>query len=583
MAHVLGDDYDRCREPLPGDAPMGKDPRYQDPFEDLKDEIGNIDAGTTDWKKVETLAVEVLTTLAKDLNAACYLNVALLVRHGYAGLADGAGILRHLIENHWAGLFPPQERTRRFTFEWLNERLTLFLDNKEPTAEEGPLLEAILEDLRQAQASAQTQAEKYKPSLGKLNGVLGRYLQVYEASQPDEAEVEAPSEGADSSEPPGAESRAGGSPSEPAEPAAAEPVAVDKPAAAPEPPKPRPTAPAVELPADDPLPTDAGSSQIRSRLRALIAPLRQTSRLSLLSYRMLRSLKWDDLTGPPAADPDSGRTKVDSPKPQQRKALEGLYQGEKWDKLLEASEAAFQNANGTYWLDLQLYSTASLEGIDPNGGGRVAATLRDDLRQLLERFPNLSRLSFKDGTPFATQQTRQWIEESVVKMDVDVVGGGGRVEETTLGEEDVDEIKRLFSDKKPVAALAVLQSAVERASISRSTFQTRLTGAQICLQANHVEWAKDILEDLIQEMASFRFEAWEPETAVEVYHLMALCYGRLLKNADDEDAAALQEAVADIRGRLVRLDLRAVARIDDALGGDKSSKKSALSRLLGRS
>ncbi|MEM7355367.1 MAG: type VI secretion system protein TssA [Acidobacteriota bacterium] len=578
MAHVLGDRYDRCCEPLPGDAPMGKNPKYEDPFENLKGEIGNIDAGTTDWKAVETLAVEVLTTLAKDLNAACYLCVALLQRHGYAGLADGVGILRHLVEKHWAGFFPPQERTRKNTFEWLSSRLGLFLAAREPTADEGALLESILEDLQKTQASAREQAEKYKPAFGEPGRVLSRYLSAHQAAQPDPAEVPT---GADQTAPAADQGTAGEAKPDASASSASQPAADETPAEA-APPKPPPArGQAPKLPAAEPLPDNAGTSEIRNRLRSLVAPMRQASQLSVLPYRLLRSLKWDDLTGPPAADAGSGQTKVDSPKPQQRKALEGLFQAQKWDKLLEASEGAFQSANGTYWLDLQLYSTTALEEIGP-AGGRLAATLREELRLLLERFPALPSLTFKDSSPFASQQTRQWIEEAVVKVELDVVGGSGREVDESLEEEEIAEVKRLFAKKKPVDALAILQNAVRRASSVRSAFQVRLTGAQLCLQANHVGWAKSILEDLEQEMGGIRFEAWEPETAVEVYHLMALAYGRLLKTVDGEDVAALQEALADIQGRLVRLDLRTVARVDEALG-DKGGKGGALGRLFGRS
>ena len=73
MPHILVDDYAKCCDPLSGAEPMGQDPKYSDAFQALKGQIGNIDAGTTDWKQAEALAIEVLTTLAKDINTACYL------------------------------------------------------------------------------------------------------------------------------------------------------------------------------------------------------------------------------------------------------------------------------------------------------------------------------------------------------------------------------------------------------------------------------------------------------------------------------------------------------------------------------
>ena len=552
MANVLGEDYTNCCEPLSGDDPMGQDPKYEDAFTQLKAEIANIDAGTTEWKNAQKLAVEVLTTLAKDLNAAAYLSVALLQQHQFAGLADGIGILRHLVENHWQGLHPRQEKARKFTFEWLANRLPLFISTHEPKADEIPLLESIAADLKAFQDSASEQAKKYKPSLGEVQRALGRKIAALQPS--DDTNPEA------------------------APPSASEEAAAEKPAAASSPaPTPPPSANAPELPKET-LDANAGSTAIRGRLRELIPLLRQADPQSLQPYRMMRSLKWDDLAKPPAADAGSGKTQIDSPKAQKRKTLETLLENQKWQTLLEQSEGAFQEGNGTYWLDLQFYSASALEELNP----RAAALVRDELRQLLERLPGIPQLSFRDESPFADQQTRQWIEESVVKMDVNVVGGGGTAaEESVFSEDDLAEAKRLFSKKKSVEAFELLQAGVRRASNNRLAFRARLNAAQLCLQANHLPWAKSLLEDLGQEMEGFSFELWEPETAVEVYHLLALCYGRLLNATKSDDAKdALANAMAEIQGRLVRLDLPSVAKIEQALGNKEDTWKGGIGRLL---
>ena len=567
MAHILGDAYDLCCQPLAGDDPMGEDPKYGDTFSGLKEEIGNIDSGTTDWKNVEKLAVQLLSEEAKDLNGAAYLCVALFQRHGYAGLADGIGVLRHLVENHWEGFHPKLEKTRRFTFEWLVQRLTLFLGSREVKAEEVALLEPIAEDLQAIQKSGREQAKKYKPSLGELGRALAQKIAENQTAEPEPP----------SPPPPAA------APAPVTEETGASETAAPSPPPPPPPPPPAPSRSDVELPPQEPLAADASTSEIRNRLRSLVAPLRQSNPLSILPYRLLRSLKWDDVTSPPAADAGSGKTKIDSPRAQQRTALETLFQKQKWSKLLEASEAAFQDGKGTYWLDLQFYTARAVEELDSKHGARVAALVREELRQLLERLPGLPRLTFRDESPFASSQTRQWIEESVVKMEVDVVGGGGgRVEEEVLSEDDLAKARALFAQKKPVQALELLQTGVRKASHRRSAFQARLTSAQLCLQANHLTWAKGLLEDLGKEMETFTFEHWEPETAVQVYHLLALCYGRLMNATKNEEAKeALAGALAEIQGRLVRLDLPAVAKIEEALGPKEETRKGGLGRLFG--
>jgi type VI secretion system protein VasJ len=346
------------------------------------------------------------------------------------------------------------------------------------------------------------------------------------------------------------------------------PAPAAKPAAAAAPARP------VAMPAAAPLAEDASSSEIRDRLRSLVAPMRQSSQFSPMSYRVLRVLKWDDLPGLPPTDPGTVKTKVPGPRAQLRAALENLYQASQWPQLLEASEAAFQDGSGTFWLDLQLYTSRSLEQLDPGRGVRAAGMVRDELAKLLERFGKLPQLTFADGSAFAAGETRQWIEGSVRPMDIDVGGSGSRAEDMVLTSEEIEEARALFSRQEPAEALDLLQSGLGRATHRRGAFRTRLTTAQLCLQGNRVEWAKTILEELAREIDTIRFEQWEPETAVEVYHLLALCLGRQLKavesqeDHDEQQAAALRAALTDLQSKLFRLDLRAVARIDQALKKD---------------
>lgn len=105
----------KLREPITGDDPCGPD---------LGDtpEVGGLDvlvrgkpgvqygsfvqpAEEPDWADVEEQCAAVLTR-SKDLRALTYLTVALLRRHGYAGLRDGLGLLRHTLENFWEGVYP---------------------------------------------------------------------------------------------------------------------------------------------------------------------------------------------------------------------------------------------------------------------------------------------------------------------------------------------------------------------------------------------------------------------------------------------------------------------------------------------
>ncbi len=58
------------------------------------------------WRNVRTLAVEILSQHAKDLEAAAWLTEALVRSDGLAGLAFGASLLGGLAERYWEQLYP---------------------------------------------------------------------------------------------------------------------------------------------------------------------------------------------------------------------------------------------------------------------------------------------------------------------------------------------------------------------------------------------------------------------------------------------------------------------------------------------
>ncbi len=76
------------------------------------------------WRKIITLAPDILATQSKDLEVASWLTEALIRRHGFAGLRDAFKLIHELIENFWGTLHPmPDEdgmETRTASLAGLN-------------------------------------------------------------------------------------------------------------------------------------------------------------------------------------------------------------------------------------------------------------------------------------------------------------------------------------------------------------------------------------------------------------------------------------------------------------------------------
>ncbi len=597
MPHVMGGDYERCLNPLT-DEPTGSDPKRDETFVDLKGEIENIASGKVSWERVEELAINVLAEISKDLYTMSYLSAALLQRHGFAGLADAFALLRHWMETDWDNLYPRRPaRSRGFAFGWLVERVTPYISARQPMPEEIALLQPLQDDLQVIATIARDQLKHLAPGFGEMHNALRRLIEenpvgaaagqgADDSSSPADAGTgdgsatdttgDAAVEGtatqgtasatlSKAAASKAAASKAAESEATPSKTAASKTPSPDAaPAQAPAPTPAPAGAKAVEIPELPPLADNATSRDIRDRIRALIAPLRQSQVLSPTPYQMLRTLKWRDLSGAPPADPDSGKTRLPAPRNNQRLVLANLLENKSWPELLEASEAAFQNDVGTFWLDLQHYSAVALENLDASHGPSLAALIVDELATLLQRFSNMPRLTFQDGTAFASPTTRQWIEESVRTVEVEVVSFGDRGEDTVLTEDDISQIQKAFDSKQPEAAMAQLDTAIRRASNPRAVFRTRLTAAQLCLQANKDGWARMLLDDLRQSMERFSFEGWEPEVSTELYHLLALCCVRQIEKAGETPDPALQETLDLAQSRLFSLDLRAGAKVEAA-------------------
>lgn len=549
MPHVLADDFAKIRDRFPGDKPFGEDVTYDPVFESLKAEIEKLGAGGSsdgiDWKGVTRNCVEILSGKSKNLNAACYLTLALFNQHGWAGLADGLEIVTKLLQEDWDGLYPSRPKPRINAVQWLSEKLDLYAAARPPQIAEAEVLPPIVDQLGKLREVAALRLQHEAPAFTELRSVLSSALR--------------PSA-------PAAET-APGAPA--ASPASAAPAATASVTAAPE-------AIAPNTPANE----------IADHVRALVPALRQADPFSPVPYRLLRSLKWDPVTAPPVLDtrsPNPGATRI--PPPIQRKAqLEGLYAAGNWAELLQVSEGAFQEDAGTFWLDLHWYAATALERLDPQAGARAAEAVREEVARFVKRLEKVPDLYFADRTvenpktkektvertPFASEATRQWLETlrgdggEPAPVFLPAVRSTGP-EAPALSPEDQRKVQELLGKQQLGAAFDLLQATVEKAPNLRVRFRTRLAAARLCFQAQQTAWARALLEELLSESEAFSFEGWEPETAADLYHLLALCYSRPARKGGPQDADAARVQIENLRRRLCRLDLRAAASLEEAL------------------
>jgi type VI secretion system protein VasJ len=550
MDRTIGSAFDAIVSPFEGDAPYGANVQYGDRYEAIQREIQKLTAASSketsvDWKAVRDLSIELLSEESKDLSIACFLTVALFIEDGYAGARDGLDVVRTFVSDHWEGIFPPIKRISRRAndLRWLIERLAPLVEDREIKAAEVEHLQAMVEASTALGDFSREVLKEKAPPFGELTGPL-----TARAGDAAELQPAAPPSG-EGREAATAE-RTGGT----AEPESSAPQATP----APEAPKQPKGAAGITI--------EEGSSaaDIRGQMEAVIKPLRDADPLSPVSYRFLRILKWDGVSGPPSA----GETRIPGPRANEINSLQALYDSANWAGLLDRSENTFK-AGHIWLLDLQRFTSLSLEQLDPRGQDSVAAeAVKDATRELLKRNTALVDCSYAGGIPFASDETRSWlaeisdVEDFKVRLARSAPEDG---EKAAFEPGDLDEAIKLLRSKQLTEGMEILQRGIQRAADRRSQFRARLDSARACLDANQAAWARPMLESLQREADTLTFESWEPGWAIELYQLMAICYGRLAKAAKGDEQQNFTALLNTIQDALLRLDMQAAAAVQEEL------------------
>lgn len=554
MDHVLGADFDVITTLFEGDSPLGENVQYGERYEAIQNEIRKLTAASSkeisvDWKVIRNQSIELLSQESKDLSVACFLTVALFLEDGYGGARDGLEIVRTFVTDHWGGIFPPREVRRANDLRWLVDRLAPLVENRDVTPPESEHLEPLVEHATALGDQCRDLLREKAPGFGELISALKARADEARNLAPPSATAEPASPATDGAESPGGTAESENGVQDMPSPTRQEAT-----------PSPPPSPPAKVSIKDESSATD-----IRAQLESAVKPLRDADPLSTAPYKILRTLKWDGVSGP--ATP--GETRIPGPRPNELNSLQTMFQAGNWSGLLNASENMFK-AGHIWLLDLQHYTTLSLEHLDPNGAlSPAAVAVKDATSEVLKRNPALTNCLYAGGVPFASDEARIWLTEISAAADSTV-----RLARTAEGEEenaafearDLDHAIELFRTKQIPEGMEILQRGIERAPDQRSQFRARLDTARACLDGNQASWARRTL-DKLQRMADdpLIFEEWERAWAIELYQLLAICYGRLAKAAKGSEQQNYSVMLGEIQDTLCNLDMQAAAAIQEDL------------------
>jgi len=505
---------DLGKSPISEGSPTGQDVRNDPDFEALSREIEKMSSptlsGTMDWNRVLQLSEDILTNKSKDLLVLSYFSVALLKTAGLRDFALSVHVLRESLEVFWEEMFPVKKRMRgrKNAIEWWQEKVSAHL--RDLTTRKWPKQEhdGFLADMNAIDAFLAENMEEAPLLFPMINAIAALVETIEETPAPEATLPPAP-----------------GLPKESIAPAQVPPAQAPRPIAI------------------DPAETDTDKLlnqglEILGRAATLLS---QQDPLNMLSFRMNRIAAWTAVASLPPAT--AGKTLIPAPDGQIISALENLYQSRSWRDLLDAAESRVRQF--LFWLDLSRYVTEALKQLGRQDSSEAVAA---ETCQYLKRLPGMERLAFENGTPFANEETRIWINS--INRQMSSGGGAATGDETDIRqvvEKQVEEAAKASRDNKLPAALGAFTDKLNHASSARERFIWQFGLCRLLLQVKQPRLAAPHLKELLQTLDTYRMEQWEPDLAVAA--LSTVLTGLRLQTGQSDES--LQETVLN---RITTLD-----------------------------
>lgn len=491
--------------PVSDAQPVGDDPAYDDDFQRMREEVDKLSG--IDTALITQLSEKLLTAHCKDVRVATYYCWARLHQEGDAGLADGLTLLAGLVERFGEQLLPARGRSRKMALEWLagskvQDSLSLFPEANLEKVEQSIAALALLD----AQFSLWEEANR--PDLSGLIKQVEKRLQ-----------------------------QAGGGSAETAESAPSQPASRVEPVQ---------SAPAATH-------RIQSGRDLLDQARELSRYLRDQPQGWLASSRLMHSVRWDTVHQVPPQD-SSGRTRLTPPRAELRAQLKRLHVQQSWMELLEQVGRMYLEGVNHFWIDLQWYACQALSksGHPYEAWADIA---KRDLGMFLERLPELELQYFNDGTPFADDTTRQWIDQHVQgnqqRWEPEAQNLSGGNEKYDIYALEGEALTRVDSDGID-AALRWIAALPEMTTV-RDRWLQRLLMARVAEQSGKNDMAQHLLAELNAGAEPLHLAQWEPALMFEVKaRLLKLL--RLKYQRSEGDKAALTLQIDALLAGLIAID-----------------------------
>jgi type VI secretion system protein VasJ len=491
----------------------GEDIRFSNEYEALENEVNKAqsmhETAQIDWLNVREQSENLLRTQSKDLRVGAWLTWALYQRESFQGLLAGLGLLHHLCVRHWDEVHPVKARTRSAAIGWLLPRLEQVLFDDVAIKEQSPLFSRLVEMLEDLDAVFTQHMGDDAPLLLPVSRRLKNMARHTVHNLPD--------------------ARIAGGADAPVKPSATPPL---------------PSTALIDSEKD-------AQKSLRFQQdsgRSLCAWWLKQKASDLRALRLNRTLLWLPIEALPERNSEHITALRGLPADKLKCYRDRYDQGSYADLIIEL-EASL--AKAPFWFDGQRMVWECLHALKAEVAMREVEI---QFALLIQRLPGVIELRFHDGTPFADPATRAWIGASVTPRLQ--AASAPRSVDTTVNQpvwEDALECAvSVLRDDGIRAAVQRLKQGLHSARGERARFFWQFALARLCFTARKYELAKTQLETLDQTLQDSGINAWEPDLALQVLHLLHSCFELL------PQGHGARERKEEVYRRLCHLDLEVV-------------------------
>lgn len=518
------------KQPISTERPAGTDVRYDPTYDELQTEVDKLSSpaatGSVNWEKVGRFATDILMNKSKDLLVASYLAVALIHTRRNDGFTVGLKVYQELVERFWDELYPQKARMRgrvRAIEWWLKKT------------------EAALKQVKEL-SFPPDQLALIKENLNRLDYFLGEHLENCPSLAPIKEYFNWLSPGAETLETD--------------TPTRVLPETIEE--------KPAVTVThQQQMPHEEALTKEITSQQEAGK--ALSDGLMKISEASFYLwqhdlatpqvYRLTRKTAWyavDEL--PPAVN---GQTKIPAPTSQVKNLLFDLRNNGDAEALLKAAETRLPQY--IFWIDLNRLAAEALARLG-NRFEKAHDAVCQETAFLLHRFPGLEELSFSDGTPFATPDTRQWLKGIAFQVaESDSAPHTATDSATEAGaeaaiEKKIGELQQLVRRGKLIEAMEAVQLKLRFSSSRRENLLWRLSFSQMLVDVGKSRLALPHLEQVLKDIACHGLEEYDPNLAMRGLKLAWLAF-------DSQNEQNFKDLALDVLHRIGRFDMPEMVRL----------------------